>query len=274
MKRLKTKFPNLVGYADRPLLRGLATPRAAGLDLDKGGGGLLRLFANGEDGFLFGSFADRAKLFTTSAGATNVSANDDPVGRAVESSQNIKNATQATTTKRPIWKSNSGKPYLAFDGTDDFLTVPYIPDAAGTAAVAFRANNLNSTALGGGSGAGDRRLRLGLADTSGRARVVFNTPDDRLLGPAIDKRGSDTLIILTWDVTGWAAYLDGASSPTAAAATVPNMDGTGTNFALGSLEGGVANFTNGALYAALALSRRVTPEEVALITTEFQRTYQ
>ncbi len=34
--KLKTKLPSLVGYADRPLLRGLATPRAAGLDLDNG----------------------------------------------------------------------------------------------------------------------------------------------------------------------------------------------------------------------------------------------
>ncbi|SIQ23605.1 hypothetical protein SAMN05880590_102725 [Rhizobium sp. RU35A] len=38
MSRLQTKLPRLIGYADRPLLRGIATSRAAGLTLDEGGG--------------------------------------------------------------------------------------------------------------------------------------------------------------------------------------------------------------------------------------------
>lgn len=39
MKRLQTRLPVLVGYADRPLLRGLSTPVSAGLDPGQGGGG-------------------------------------------------------------------------------------------------------------------------------------------------------------------------------------------------------------------------------------------
>lgn len=42
------------------------------------------LFGNGEDGFLFGDFAELDEMFTTSTGPTNVAANDDPVGLALD----------------------------------------------------------------------------------------------------------------------------------------------------------------------------------------------
>lgn len=42
------------------------------------------LFGHGEDGFLFGNFAELDELFTTSVGPTAVAANDDPVGLALD----------------------------------------------------------------------------------------------------------------------------------------------------------------------------------------------
>lgn len=183
-------------------------------------------------------------------------------------------ALQATTTKRPLWKANSGKPYLNFDGTDDFVQQVYVPGAAGTVAVAFNAANLDAIALGGGTATGNKRLRVGLANTSGRPRIVFNDSTDQNIGANVDRRSTDVLIALTWDATGWAAYLDGAASPTGSAATVPNHDGAGSGFALGSLESGGSNFMNGRCYAALARSVRSTPSEIALINSQFQRTYQ
>ena len=42
------------------------------------------LFGHGEDGFLFGNFGELDELFTTTTGQTNVAANDDPVGLALD----------------------------------------------------------------------------------------------------------------------------------------------------------------------------------------------
>jgi hypothetical protein len=64
MKKLKIKLPSLVGYADRPLLRGLATPRAAGLDLDKGGASIYAL--KSKSGVLLTS---KSGVFLTPKGA-------------------------------------------------------------------------------------------------------------------------------------------------------------------------------------------------------------
>lgn len=53
----------------------------------KNGGGTpltQSLFRAGEDGFLFGNFAELDELFTTSVGPTAVAANDDPVGLALD----------------------------------------------------------------------------------------------------------------------------------------------------------------------------------------------
>lgn len=53
--------------------------------LNRGGKSLASLlFGNGEDGFLFGNFAELDELLTVSLGPTNVAANDDPVGLAFD----------------------------------------------------------------------------------------------------------------------------------------------------------------------------------------------
>lgn len=58
---------------------------------------------------------------------------DDAVATWTDRSGNGRNATQATGTKRPLYKTNiiSGKPVLRFDSTDDCLTVSAI-DFTGT----------------------------------------------------------------------------------------------------------------------------------------------
>lgn len=58
-------------------------------------------------------------------------------------------ARQATTTKRPLWRANSGKPYLQTDGSDDILVSPFIPTAACTFGIACRITNASTIMLGG-----------------------------------------------------------------------------------------------------------------------------
>lgn len=56
---------------------------------------------------------DTTSLFTTSAGSTNVAANDDPVGRWIDLSGNGRNLTQGTDANRPTWHTGG---YVVFPG--------------------------------------------------------------------------------------------------------------------------------------------------------------
>jgi hypothetical protein len=80
------------------------------------------LFANGETGGWF-SRDNFSLLFTTSAGNTNVSTIDDPIGRNERKSGTV-HALQATTTKRPLLRQlPTGQYSLYHDRIDDLLTL-------------------------------------------------------------------------------------------------------------------------------------------------------
>lgn len=71
---------------------------------------------------------------------------DDAVATWTDRSGNGRNATQATGTKRPLYKTNiiSGKPVLRFDNTDDCLTTAAI-DFSGTAGLTLFVVTVNIT---------------------------------------------------------------------------------------------------------------------------------
>jgi len=79
-----------------------------------------RLFLNGEEGVWYDP-SDLSTLFQDSAGTTPVTASGDPVGLMLDKSGNDNHATQATSSKRPIYTEGSGLAWLEFDGVDDFL---------------------------------------------------------------------------------------------------------------------------------------------------------
>jgi hypothetical protein len=64
--------------------------------------------------------ADPAKLYTD-AGTTLVSADGQAVYQANDKSGNANHLIQATLGSRPLYRTGSGKPYLEFDHTDDFM---------------------------------------------------------------------------------------------------------------------------------------------------------
>ena len=62
-------------------------------------------------------------LYTDSARTTPVAANDDPVGALSDLSGNGYHATQATSSKRPLYKASgiNSMPSVQTDGVDDYL---------------------------------------------------------------------------------------------------------------------------------------------------------
>lgn len=236
------------------------------------GPSLFSLFANGEQGFLFPNFQlSPGYIFQDSVGTTPVVADSDPVGRANDQSGRGNNAVNATSGQRPLWRSNSGKPYLSFDGSDDRLVTTFVPRPAGTMAVAFNAATLGVTQglTGGGATATNARAYLVINGGNSLAANIGNTTITA--GAAT---GSDRVALVTWDASSADLYLDGVLGATAVPATLP--DATGGGLAIGCINpnGSPTNFLNGREYAALAVSRRVTSAEIARITSIFRSTFQ
>jgi hypothetical protein len=234
---------------------------------------LLRLFANGESGFLFSGFPATG-LFEDVAGATPVDANDDPVARVNDQSGTGNDALQSTNTRRPLWKTNSGKPYLQGDATDDILVTPFVPTANLTLAAAVRFGSTVGTqvAIGGGTSSTNKRAGLGV---SGAGLLSYGWGNDFVGGVTYgsDLRGTDHVALITGDGLTRAIWLDGVLVNESAISGSP--DGTSPLGILGdNLNGAPTRYLTGRLYAALALNRRVTTAEIATITHRFRSTYQ
>jgi len=85
-----------------------------------------RLFRSGEAGVWFDP-SDLSTLFQDAAGTTPVTAAGQPVGLILDKSGNASNASQGTAAARPTYQIDAGgRPYLAFDGVDDFMVTPTI----------------------------------------------------------------------------------------------------------------------------------------------------
>lgn len=186
-------------------------------------------------------------------------------------------ALQGTTTKRPLWKANSGKPYLNFDGGDDNLGTGFLPTAAVTLAVALRASTTGASqiAIGGGATTGSKRCFIGL-NTNGKLNAGWGSETIGTNDLGADITGADHVVVLTGDAVSRDIWLDGALLDSRAPAGGTGPDGTGNGVVVGAVNtsGAVGSNMTGRIGAALALNRRATPPEIALITSQFQRTYQ
>jgi len=185
-------------------------------------------------------------------------------------------ALQATTTMRPLWKANSGKPYLSFDGSDDKLISRFIPTAACTLAIACRFPATDATSrimIGGGTSTGNKRCFLGKNATDGKPVVGWGSESTNS-GFGSDLGATDHVMLMTGDGTSRDLWIDGALVDSRAPTGGP--DGTGGGVGLGEYNNGgsPSTLSAGNLYAALALNRRATPVEIAGIISLFKRTYQ
>lgn len=213
--------------------------------------------------------ATNAQLYLRSA------ANDTITGLSLSVKEVPGNhALQATAANRPLWKANAGKPYLLFDGSNDLLQTPLLPTAAMTLAAACRITVGATFILGGGDSAGNRRCFLGL-EGNGKIAGGWGVQSTNVITPGAgsDLRGQDHVLLMTADAVSVDLWLDGSLVYTGAPSGSPN--GSTSPVAIGgNNNGGVpASFVAGRAPGALALNRRVTPAEIARISSEFQRTF-
>lgn len=76
--------------------------------------------------------AQLASLSQDAAGTVPVTAAGQPVGRVLDRSGGGRNASQATSAARPTYRiDGGGRPYLEFDGVDDWLATASMTLAAG-----------------------------------------------------------------------------------------------------------------------------------------------
>lgn len=180
----------------------------------------------------------------------------------------------ATGTQRAFWQSNSGNPYLAFDGSDDRLLTPFLPTASMGYAAAVRCPaSLAGTQyiLGSGATTGTARATIGF-NTSGH--LVISWGGTTATASAVDYRGLDLAVIIWSDGSNLWVYVNGTQVYTGA------FSGTLVNTIAPVTVGGLRfdtsyfNFFGGRMYAVLAVDRALTLTEVARINTDLQGTYQ
>ena len=268
MARGDQSFTTVIGKTYRLNFTAAGNTGPLSVGNGQGGAGLISAtFALGQNTY----------YFVAAATTTWVRVSRTSVGTSVESAFSCKlvpgnHAIQATTTKRPLWTANAGKPYLLFDGVDDTLVSAFSPTAAMTMACAFNTPTISAMMIGGGDSAGNRRAFLSL-DASGLLSGGWGTHTQTTIFGGADIRSTDHVGLLTADAATADLYLDGALIYSAASSGT-GSGGTGA-MALGSFNNGgtPASWSNAREYAALALNRRVNQGEIALITQAFMATY-
>ena len=96
------------------------------------------LFSNNEIGVWYDP-SDLSTMFQDAAGTLPVTGDGQPVGKILDKSGRGNHATQATTTARPLYKTDGTYHWLQFDGVDDSLS---------TAAINFTGTNKMSAFTG------------------------------------------------------------------------------------------------------------------------------
>lgn len=83
----------------------------------------LDLFAWGKQGVWYDP-SDKSTLFQDVAGTVPVTKDGDPVALIRDKSGNGNHALQSKSTSRPVYKTDGILHWLAFDGVDDYLSIP------------------------------------------------------------------------------------------------------------------------------------------------------
>lgn len=106
------------------------------------------LFSAGQIGGWYDP-SDLNTLFQDSAGTTPVTAAGQPVGRILDKSGRGNHATQTTAGSRPLYQiDGTNRPYLSFDGVDDFLVTPTITPGTDKSQVFVGLRKLSDAATG------------------------------------------------------------------------------------------------------------------------------
>lgn len=159
-------------------------------------------------------------------------------------------AWQATAGARPLWKANSGKPYLLFDGSNDNLLTGYVAQAGANCIIAkvqVPASLAATQIIAGAQGSGANRYFLGF-DTSGRLIGGVGSDDETVIKGSNDLRGLSVTVGLSFDGTTVKLFEElaevySASQNSTPTTTIPlriaarNNNGTADDFAAINLFG-------------------------------------
>lgn len=122
------------------------------------------LFASGEAGAWYDP-SDLSTLWQDTAGTTAVTADGQSVARIDDKSGNGNNLTQATASKRPVYKTAGGLHWLLTDGVDDVIAGS--PGAFTSQSILCAAKSEHTT--------GNTRRFWGRAATSQQAGIFDNS---------------------------------------------------------------------------------------------------
>lgn len=188
---------------------------------------------------------------------------------------------QTTLVDRPTWKAGAtGKPYLlCAGGSADGMVTYFYPFATGTGltmAAAFNATLAGSVAIGGGDTAGNGRASIGFQGASTRLAVGWGTEIAETV--SVDRSSQNLVMIVTGDAAGGRdVWLNGQNITSLFAASVGSPTAVGGALAIAgrqnSAGGGTDRNLGGNLNAALTIDRRLTLNEIANVTRQFQGTF-
>jgi hypothetical protein len=246
------------------------------------GGGTLSLsslYQLATDGAWF-SVSDASSLFQDAAGTTPAVADGDPVGLIRDKSGFHNDATQSTSSARPVLRLNGGDPYLEFSGSQ-WLSVPssVLSLSGFEAGFAVRCRASSTSGLQpiiARSYAASATGRYGVFISSGNVQALgqitgSNTATASVLADTSDHlytcrlvRGTGFISALS-DVTGLIAVASGTGSGVAnASASIPTYLGAYGN----ATNTGPGSFLTGRIYSAAVL---IAPAVSALVPCAFNK---
>lgn len=144
---------------------GLALPQVAARRASAPEWTPAKLFAASEAGAWYDP-SDLSTLWQDTAGTTPVTADGQSVARIDDKSGNGNHLTQATASKRPVYRTAGGLHWLLFDGVDDFLR---------TSAFAAALAQPNHICLSGRHGLGPQVYLYDGIATSNRHAILEST---------------------------------------------------------------------------------------------------
>ncbi|HEX5935825.1 MAG TPA: hypothetical protein VFY63_16825 [Pseudorhizobium sp.] len=160
-------------------------------------------------------------------------------------------ARQGTGNSKPKWQPGP-KPFLLFDGVDDFENIAgLIANSAGTMVSAFRADADVASSIisvAGGISTNNKRVTLQLG-SAGQPQFAFN---DQFTSYGDNHRGIDLAMVQTWGNGRRRCYLSTQPDPLVIdEARAANMDGFGNSYKIGSVETATSQFWKGRIYGTL-----------------------
>lgn len=178
-------------------------------------------------------------LYQDSARTTLATADGDPVGSWTDAGANARNANQATSTKRPLYKTAilNGKPVLRFDGVDDHVftsTFPATISQPDTVFVVCSENNAGS-AHRIFDATGSNRQLIDLGSTPGHYAAYAGTflTDTAVVTP------TPVVLCATYNGASSKLWLGGGST-----GSIPNASGNAGSAAIDNMVIGIEQGKN------------------------------